>query len=272
MTWHIEATTAGQYSERQTDPVMAASVEAHLMSCEQCRAMVNDSVADDELTSIWHGIEDVLDVPRLGWVERLMIAVGCSDLTARTVAVTTRSRWAYLLLVAFNVVLAIASSRSGNAEPVFVAFLLLAPLGPLAATASAFGRWADPVIALRRTLPTSALRSMLVRTAATVAPAVVLTAAATPWLAGRGWLAVAWLLPALALTVSTLALSSWIEVEAAAVLLVGAWTAVALALRFGASDLIAAYAGPLQVVSAVAILAAAVTTLARRTEYDYRGL
>jgi hypothetical protein len=270
MTWHLEATTASRYSDRRTDPAIASSVEAHLMACEPCRIMVNDSVPRTELASIWRGIEDVLDVPRLGWLERVMMALGSSDLTARTIGATARSRWAYLLLVAFNVMLAITASRSANPEPMLLAFLFLAPVGPLFATASAFGRW-DPVHALQSTLPTSTLHTILVRTAATVVPAVILTAAATPWLAARGWLAVAWLLPALALALTALALSSWIEIEKAAVLVVGAWAGVALVLRFRASQLIDAYVGPLQLACAVAVAAAAITTMARRTEYDYRG-
>jgi hypothetical protein len=271
MTWHLDEASAVDYSIRRTDPAIAASVEAHVMACDQCRALVNDSIDDSLLMSVWADIEDELDRPRLSWIERAMIALGCGDLTARTVAATTRARWSYLAVVAFNVALAIAFSGADRQEVAFTAFLLLAPIGPLVATTTAFGRWADGISHLVATLPTSTLRTTMVRMAAAVVPAIALTALATPWLADHGWLAAAWLLPALALSTMTLALASWIEVEAAAVLVVGVWAGGALAMRLWADDTLAAYAGPLQVVSALAVAAGAVTTFVRSGNFDYRG-
>ena len=55
------------------------------------------------------------------------------DLDGRIVAATTRARWSYLFVVALNVSIAIASSWSADPDVMFMAFLLLAPLGPLVA-------------------------------------------------------------------------------------------------------------------------------------------
>ena len=147
---------------------------------------------------------------------------------------------------------------------------MIAPLGPLVATAGAFGSWSDPVHELARTVPTSALRILLVRVAASVVPSIALTALSIPWLIDRGWLAVAWLLPSLALAFGALALSSWVSIEAAALALGGLWISVPMALRLPVRELIELMARPTQLSSLFAIAAAIAITLARRNSFDYR--
>jgi hypothetical protein len=270
MTWHLDATIAERYSSRDIDGALAGSVEAHVMACERCRQTLNNSVDAPALAWIWQSVEDVLDAPRRSWIDRVLLALGCSDVTTRLVSATTRARWAYLLVVVFNVGVAVASSYSREPDRTFLAFLLFAPLGPLVATAGAFGRWADPTHALIRVLPTSNLRVVLVRTVAGVVPAVVLTAAALPWLADRGWMAVAWLMPALALTLLTLALSTWIDVELAALVVGGLWIVLPLTLTVPTTELIDLIAGPFQVGSIAIAAIAGAATAARRSTFDYR--
>jgi hypothetical protein len=273
MTWHVDVTTVERYWNGRTDAAVSASVEAHLLACEQCRTTLNATVDDAVLDTAWHGIVDDLDTPRLGWIERLLLAIGCSVTTGRIVAATTRARFAFVVVVAFNVLVAIASSsRSGEPDSLFLAFLLLAPLGPLVATCGAFGRWTDPAHAVLRTVPTPTARIVLIRVVAGVVPAVLLTAVALPWLADRGWLALAWLMPALALALVTLALSTWIDVELAGVIVGGLWIALPVALRLPVSDLIDLFAGPVQLASSVTAAAAVMTAIARRSKLDYREI
>jgi hypothetical protein len=272
MTWHVDTLTAARYSSRATGAAEAASVEAHLMTCEHCRTMVNAGADDAVLTAVWQGVADVIDAPQLGWIERTLLAAGCSESTGRIVAATTRARLAYLFVVAFNVTLAILSSYGHDADAMFVAFLLLAPLGSLVATAGAFGRWVDPCQAVLRALPTSAWRMTLIRTVAGVVPAIVLTAVALPWVAERGWLAAAWLLPSLALSLVTLALASWFDVEIVSLVVAAVWIAIPLALQLPAADLLEVFAGPLQVISLVVATAGLVITVARHSQFDYREL
>jgi hypothetical protein len=272
MTWHVDTATAGRYARSSTDAAVAASVEAHLMACEQCRAMVNAEVDDAPLTAAWQRIEDALDAPRVGWLERTLTALGCSDVTGRIITATTRARWAYLFVVAFNVTLGVLSAEADNADAVFAVFLLVAPLGPLVATASAFGRWFDPCHAILRPLPTSTWRMILIRTVAGVVPAIFLTGVALPWIADRGWLAIAWLLPTLALSLVTLALATWLDVELTAVLVATVWLGIPIALHLPTADLLDLIAGPVQVISIAAGTAGFVTAVARRTRFDYKGL
>jgi hypothetical protein len=113
---------------------------------------------------------------------------------------------------------------------------------------------------------------ILVRTVAGVVPAVVLTTATVPWLTDRGWLAVGWLLPALALALVALALSTWIDVERAALIVGGVWVALPVALRGPVHEMLDVFAGPVQIVSTVAAAAGAAIAVARQSKFDYREL
>jgi hypothetical protein len=271
MSWHVDHATAERYAQRELDATSSASLEAHLLVCAECRATLGAAAQDPVLGELWTAIVDTIDRPRLGWIERFLLALGVSEVSARIVGATSRARWSYLLAVALSLLFAVLAWHSDRALP-FGMFLVLAPLGPLVATATAFGRWSDPVYELVATVPTSAMRLLLVRTAAAVTPAMVLTSISLPWVADRGWLAVAWLLPALALALGALALSSWIAVEPAALALGGAWVAAPLALRFDIGDLLALLGGPVQVASLIAAACAGAVTVVRHSAYDYRGL
>ena len=86
-------------------------------------------------------------------------------------------------------------------------FLTLAPLLPVAGVALSYGPAADPAYELTLAAPYSVLRLVLLRSVAVVTCTVALTAIGALALADNGWQAVAWLLPALALSAATLALS-----------------------------------------------------------------
>jgi hypothetical protein len=268
MTWHVDAVTADRYASRQIDPTTAASLESHMMVCSGCRALVGEAVDGPVLDIVWAALTEQLDEPVLGLVERTLVRVGCTEATARIVAATSRARWSFLLAVAFSLLLAVIASRTPY-EDYFGAFLIVAPLGPLMA-AAAVGRWSDPLYEVTLTAPLSSLRILLVRTAAAVTPALVLTALSIPWLLERGWLAAAWLLPALALTFGALALSSWMSIETAALTVGGSWAAVLIGLRLPVAELLDLFAGPLQVVALTVVAGSVVVTVLRRSSYGYR--
>jgi hypothetical protein len=269
MSWHVDEVTAQRYASRRIDPVHAASVESHVMACDDCRARIGDAVDGPVLDAVWAALTERLDEPRLGIVERTLVRLGCSGANARIIAATSRARWSYLLAVGLSLVLAAIASRTPTDE-YFGAFLVVAPLGPLVAVAGAFGRWTDPLYEVARTAPTPSLRILLVRTVAAVAPALVLTTLSIPWLLEKGWLAAAWLLPAMALTLGTLALSSWLQIETAAIVMGASWVGALLTPRLRVPELLDLFAGPVQIVAlAVAVASVAVTAL-RRSSYDYQ--
>jgi hypothetical protein len=255
--WHVDGDAARRYAARALDATDAASVDAHLLRCAPCRAVVNAAVAADAgepvLEAVWRQVDARLDQPRRGWLERLLTTAGAPPGSARLVTATSRARWAYLAAVAVSLVMALLASRAPDRE-VFGVFLLVAPLGPLVATASAFGHAADPAHALLATVPTSAVRLLLVRTAAAVVPALVLTGVSVLWLLDEGWLAAAWLAPSLALATGALALSRWLPVELAATALGVVWVAAPLALRLRVDDLLELLGTPAQIGSLIVVL------------------
>jgi hypothetical protein len=115
------------------------------------------------------------------------------------------------------------------------------------------------------------LRLVLLRTVAVVTCTVALTALGALTLADNGWRAVAWLLPALALSAATLALSVRITPTWASAAVGTAWLCVVLVDRAGSRDELV-FGPPGQVV-ALLLLAGAVLALLRfrsRFSYDTR--
>ena len=94
-----------------------------------------------------------------------------------------------------------------------------------------------------------------------------------PWLAGHGWLAVAWLLPALALSLVTLALSSWVDDrDREPSLVAGTWLLLPIALRLQAPTCSMRSPGRCSSCAAIAAICGAAMTLARRSTFDYGEL
>lgn len=272
MSWHVDQFASSRYLAGQLDSTSAASVESHVLVCDQCRAELGAAAGEIEAAALdvaWAGITDLLDRPSVGWVERVLQRMGCPDTVTRVVAATTRARFSFLVAVAVSLFLAINAARSPY-EKFFGMFLIIAPLGPLVATAGAFGRWSDPVNELAGTVPTSSLRILLVRVTASVVPSIMLTALSIPWLIDRGWFAVAWLLPSVALSLGALALSSWVSIESAALTLGGLWVAVPISVRLPVSDLLELLGRPTQMVSLIVIATALAITLTRRNAFEYR--
>jgi hypothetical protein len=273
MSWHVGQGTATRYAHQQLDPVSTASVEAHLLECEACRVLVgaeaSSAVGAPSLDALWDGIVDGIDQPSTSWVERLLCRAGLADATARLVAAAPRARLAYALAVGLSLLLAFVAARTSY-DDVFSTFLLVAPLGPLAATALAFSRSTDPVFELLGTVPTSPLRLLLIRTTAAVGPAIVLTAVSFVWTVERGWLAAAWLLPSLALSAIALALSTWIAIERAALAVGVGWVAAPLVIRTDVRALLDAFGSVIQIGSVVALAAAVAVLVVRQSVIEYR--
>jgi hypothetical protein len=231
MSWHIDAETLGQYAVGSVAPAVAASTEAHLTGCADCRASVASGVPAARLDAIWVQVDDRVHLATRPVVERVLSRVGLREDTARLLVVTPSLRGAWLLAVLLSAGLAaFAADASGRGVALFLAF---APLLPVAGVALAYGPAADPVHEITMASPYSMLRLVLLRSVAVVASSVVLTAFGGLLLAGSGWSAAAWLLPALALSALTLVLSVNIGPGRAGVgvavswlmaVLAGAWT------------------------------------------------
>lgn len=276
-TWHADAAMLRGYQDGALGAAHTASVEAHLSACAACRTALATIADRPRLDRSWAAITDRLDERSVSSVERVLTRIGVRDHRARLVVMTPALRGASLASLA--IVLALASMATvadgGERDNVFYAFLVLAPLLPLAGVAAAFGSIGDPGRELTASTPTPAFELLLVRSLAIVTVTTVVSAAAAlPFPAG--WDAAAWLLPALGLTAATLALSTWMAAHRAAVGLGMAWLgAAAVSWRANRVDpdvleRFVALRPAGQALFAVAAVAGAITFLLRRDVLDLR--
>lgn len=224
VTWHLDDDTLDSYVGGSARPALAASVEAHVLACAGCRGRLVPAVDLPRLNRIWEEVVERVDAPVPGPVERLLLRFGVRDDTARLLAATPAMHGAWFLSVLAVLGLALLSAHA--TERGIVVFLALAPLLPVAGVAMAYSPLTDPVHELATAAPYSCLRLLAVRTAAVLTATLLLAGAAAVLLPGEQWLAAAWLLPALALTAGTVALSTWFEPLRSALVLATGWLAV----------------------------------------------
>lgn len=207
-------------------PSRKAAVETHLFGCADCRARVAPAVDPARLDAVLTEVVDRIDAPRVGAVERLLTVLGVSPPSARLLAATPSLRLSWLSGVTAALALAVVAAHSGVRGVPF--FLALAPVLPVAGVALAFGRRSDPLYEVALAAPYSSYRLLLLRSVAVVTATVLLAVPVAALLPGSPWLAVAWLLPAAALTTLTLAVSHRVDPVIASAGLSTVWVAVAL--------------------------------------------
>jgi len=224
VTWHADPGTLARYAAGAADAVAAASVEAHLTACADCRAALAPYADTSRLDRTWHAVVSDLDAPRLTLAERALRAVGVRDDRARLLAATTSLRTSWLASVLFVAAFAVAAGRTGS-DGDFV-FLLLAPLVPVAGVAAAYGPGVDAAYEIGVAAPYGGVRLLLLRTVAVLAFSLAVLGAAgvaVPGLTGAEWL-----LPALGLSSATLALSTRTTPAAAAGAVAACWVTYAV--------------------------------------------
>jgi hypothetical protein len=263
MSWHIDATTLTKYQAGAIDRVTAASLEAHIVACDDCRGRIG---ADPEWTlRSWDGIAHAVMPGKVGLVERGLARVGLPGHVARLVAVSPVLRASFLLAVAIVTAFAALASASDPGGRAYILFVAVAPLVPVAGIAFAYGRLVDPAYELTVSSPIDTLRLLLIRAASVLLVSILAGLAAWPFVPSPSTLGIAaWLAPAMALTLLTLALASRFPIVVAAGVVVAAWVVLLTAAGiegfgvFGQSGQ--------AVFLAVAVLAAAAIGL-RRDRY-----
>jgi hypothetical protein len=253
-TWHASDEMLRSYARGQTGVAVMASVEAHLLRCAACRERIAPEVAAP-LDAAWNRVADRIQAPRLPFVVRLMRRCGLSEADAVLLAAARSLNGAWLLatlaVVVFAALAAIPSATQGQAL-----YLLVAPLVPVIGVVTAFAS-ADPLAGLTSTAPYSKARLALLRTVAVVITSVPLAFAVGVLIPGIEWLAFAWLVPALALTLTTLLGMTWWKPEPVGVAVALAWVAVITIAR-ASHDVTGAVGVEFQVVYLVVAALAAV--------------
>jgi hypothetical protein len=162
------------------------------------------------------------------------------------------------------------AAQSGT-ERGLVVFLIVAPLLPVAGVAAAFGRELDPTWEITAAAPGGGFHLLLVRASAVFATTLAVAAAACLALPASSWTTAAWVLPAFALTLASLALSTYTSPERAAIAVAVTWVVVVLASAQETRALLSAFGPSGQLALAIVAFASAVLLTQRRDSFDIRS-
>lgn len=264
MTWHVAEDDLRAYARGELAAPMLWSADTHLLACARCRAQLGEVSDPVALDAGWERLDAELDVPRPGFMESLLVRMGVADHTARLLAATPVLRRSWLGAVVAVLVITVIVANSVRTDESPAMFLALAPLLPLAGVALSYGPVLDPTYEMAVVSPTHGFRLLLIRTVPVLAVALALNGLATLALPSYGLRALAWLLPALALTTTGLALTPRLGPVLAPGLVGGTWIALLVVAQRTTEETLAPYTAVGQgIAAAVAALAAGLFYLGR---------
>ena len=263
-TWHAHPNDLAAYVAGDDDPVLAASVETHLLRCADCRTALARAAAPRRgaPSAGWDTLAAVVDTPRSAPLARL--------------GVSTRPLRAAWLLAALLVLLVpvVPALVTGRGLPTLL--LALAPIAPSLAVVLAYRTSADPAGEMALAAPVAGLRIVSARALLVGLVAAPLGVAAALLLDQPLAVALGWLLPGLALS-SLVLLAGTTRVDPA---LVAGALGIAWALAVGmpaatrrasVDAVIDTVAGaPVQLLALAIAVAALALTVSRREQVAYR--
>ena len=212
-------------------------------------------------------VHSEIDAPRESLLARFLRRVGVSDLTIPLVTATPalRRSWFVAIAIAVLFALSVASNDARDGVERIAFFLTLAPLVPLLGVALAFGRGVDPTHDIVVAAPRDTFRVFLVRSVTVLVASAVLLLLGSLALPAGGAYRVAWLLPALALTMLTMAISAGRDARVVAAIIASAWVVLVVVVSGAASS--GAMFGPVTQLAAAGVGATAVVMLLRRRRH-----
>jgi hypothetical protein len=263
--WHVDSDALRALVEGRLGPVLAASIEAHVMGCDGCRTALNavefDRVEED-LERVWTGVRDTIEPAPSGVVEGLLGRLGFRSEQVRLLSAVPSLRASWLIGVLVVLLFAGVAATFGGDRGLAV-FLLAAPLAPVAGVAMAFGGDADPSQEIVGTTPFSSVRLLLLRTAAVVATCVPIAALVGLLIPGPDWLFLAWLTPAAACVAVTLALSPSVGLTSSGTIVGVVWTLFTVATAKSQGDPLAVVGATSQWVCTALLLVSASVLVTR---------
>lgn len=264
--WHLTDSDLAGYAAGSLAAPFTWSVEAHLAACEECRARLtaaaSPSIADNGWNRLDAALDAEFDAPVPGPVERLLVAVGVSESTARLLAATPALRLSWLSAVA--VTIGLTATLAHLADP--IVFLVLTPLLPLLGVAAAFGPRTDPTYELTVVAPIHTFRLVLLRCFAVLSVVSLLAAAATLTMTTEGLPIVGWFLPSLGLTAAALMLTPRLGPVPAASVVGAGWLVLVAVTGLSTNAVLFSLAG--QAVIAVGAAVAAFGLRRRAAAFD----
>jgi len=224
------------------------------------------------VTENLHAIHAELDAPRESRLARLLRRLGVPDLSVPLVTATPALRRSWFIAVAVAVLFAISvatNNTSAGVERIAV-FLTLAPLVPLLGVALAFGKGVDPTHDLVVAAPRDTFTVFLVRAVTVLTASSMILLLSSLLLPEGGIYRIAWLLPALAISLLTMAISTRLEPRRAAIIVGVSWVVLAF-IGAGVASAADMFGGVTQIVSVVVAAAAAWFVVNGRERFDRVG-
>jgi signal transduction histidine kinase len=202
-------------------------------------------------------------------LEGVLVRFRVPDHVARLLAATPSLRWSWLAAAAIAVGFSTWAAHAG--ERGVLIFLILAPLVPVGGVAAAYGLWMDPMHDLARAAPTTDFTLVLIRSTGVLVATAVIIGVGAALLPGTDWTAVAWMLPALALTLTSLALSTFVPMHRAAIAVAALWLVTIVLTESRSPRAFAAFRGPGQAGFFVVVVASSVVLALRHERLEVEG-
>ena len=205
VTWHADRDTLSAFRDGSIDPVLASSIEAHLLGCARCRTALADvASAADRVRQLgtWERITNEIDQP----THRFSSDRTWARITMGSPALITAS-------VVIMAVLAVAPLAVANGSPrAGVTILLaLAPIMPLLGAVLAFRTSIDPAGRLAEATPLATMRLIVLRALVVVCAALPVGLAVAIALPVRTTLLLGWIAPGIALCLTVLAAGTKVD-------------------------------------------------------------
>ena len=203
--WHIDGDDLAAYADGHANAVLMSSIEAHLLTCERCRAgltsqvHLGDTEQDDH---VWAAIVDGVDRGNrlFSWSSRILVVSISSPPLALVTALLAG------LLVAFVSIARLSDAR--HATTMLVSF---GPLVPLVGARIAFGRSVDPAGTMSAAAPLAAGRVAATRALVVTVIACLTGIVLSPLTTLDPRESFVWLLPALALSAISVAIATYVD-------------------------------------------------------------
>lgn len=214
-------------------------------------------------------IEAELDAPARSLLARVLIRLGVSEGTVPLVTATPALRRSFIISVLVAVLFALSAATNNTADGAdrIVVFLTMAPLIPLTGVALAFGPRVDPTHEVALAAPIDGFRLFLIRALTVVGASTLVLLLASMLVPTGGAHRVAWLLPSLAATAVTMALSTRLDPRLAAGVVAASWITI-VTVAVAATDAAAAFGPTMQVLSLFVAAAGGVGFAQRRRRLD----
>lgn len=279
MSWHADTELLDGYASGRLSHATAWSLEAHVTDCASCRSRLDrlptgagaaEGLDDLRLEAVWARVDAGVRAAGRPLGERLLERLGVPETDARLLAATPSLTvpWlaGILLVLAASVAASWLLGTGFGHWP--VAFLLVAPLVPVAGVAVAFGPRVDATYELGVVAPMRTSRLLLLRAVVVLACSLLLAALAALALPVLGWWTVAWILPSLTLTTGVLAASTRWHPLGVGVLVAVGWIALVVTLEVRLATPLVAFGSAVQLLMAVALTGSLVVFARRRDRLD----